>query len=438
MKCPKCAAPIQDIALEGGAVIHSCPSCAGAFYPRSILAVDVALSLVKETERGCPHCTGRLRTGFVFDGKLELDQCSSCSGLWLDAGEVAKLRTLSGVDGLIKGGAAPAAYAVSERRPVQEFHEEKGGNVPDSYELDNPDALRSPTATLDGVVYKHFQTAVAEVTCALGEFHWKVSAGEQARTRDFIAPPFLLSQEISGKDSVWSQGRWMTGEEVYKAFGLDGVPPLPAKVAPAQPNPWEEKYQAIGGTFKLAMSAALVVGVLAAFSARAKIVGRFPFAYDRAEAEKSKVSQEFELDGRTSNVEILTETNLSNNWAYIGMALINAETGEALDFARDISYYSGSDDEGPWSEGSNIDRALIPAVPAGRYYLRVEPEDGSAQTFTYQITVRRDVSQIAPLVIALLLLIAPMAWVGMRRYFFEVSRWQESDHPWTSEEDDDE
>jgi hypothetical protein len=50
--------------------------------------------------------------------------------------------------------------------------------------------------------------------------------------------------------------------------------------------------------------------------------------------------------------------------------LINDQTGQTFDFGREVSYYHDSDG----SEGSRNNSVIVPSVPSGQYYLRVEPE----------------------------------------------------------------
>jgi hypothetical protein len=209
------------------------------------------------------------------------------------------------------------------------------------------------------------------------------------------------------------------------------------KVAPAEPNPWQGSLDSILKAFTISACLAFGLGMVKHIQASDREVLRTSFAFNRGEPEKSKVSPEFTLDGPTSNIEIRTATTLSNHWAYITMALINSDTDEALDFGREISYFYGSDSDGPWSEGSSNDVAVVPSVPPGRYYLRVEPEDGDAQDFTYNVFIKRDVPQWSPVFVAILLLALPLGFVFWRQYSFEVARWKESDHPWVSDSDDD-
>jgi hypothetical protein len=144
--------------------------------------------------------------------------------------------------------------------------------------------------------------------------------------------------------------------------------------------------------------------------------------------EASYVTPVFELKGRISNVQVRTETDLDNHWIYFNYALISSDTGHAYDFGREVSYYSGSDSDGSWTEGGRDDSVTIASVPPGHYYLRVEPEtDPGTPPVHYKIIVRRDIPNGVFFLIALLLLPLPAIVIVWRRYKFEYRRWQESD-----------
>jgi hypothetical protein len=138
------------------------------------------------------------------------------------------------------------------------------------------------------------------------------------------------------------------------------------------------------------------------------------------------------------NVQVRVEAPVNNSWLYLDGALINEETGAVDDFDAEVSYYYGSDSDGSWSEGGTSATRYIPAVPPGRYLLRLEPmwEHGKP-VFDYQLTVR---SRVPHFSYALLAMLAVMAWpaIATWRWFrFEVARWSESDHPWVSSSEND-
>jgi hypothetical protein len=92
----------------------------------------------------------------------------------------------------------------------------------------------------NGQEFKLYQKGTATVGYVLGEFYWKITVGEVAETKDYIAPPQMLSFEGSstGASSEMniSVGRYMPHEEVEAAFGLKDLP-RPWSVSPNQPAP---------------------------------------------------------------------------------------------------------------------------------------------------------------------------------------------------------
>jgi hypothetical protein len=121
---------------------------------------------------------------------------------------------------------------------------------------------------------------------------------------------------------------------------------------------------------------------------------------------------------------------VSNNWIYLNYALINQDSGQAWDFGREVSYYSGYDSDGSWTEGKRNDAVVIPSVPPGHYYLRIEPEaDPALPSIPYTVDVTHDVPVFGIYGIAFVALLVPVVIISFRAYTFERSRWSESDHP---------
>jgi hypothetical protein len=289
---------------------------------------------------------------------------------------------------------------------------------------------RRPTARVLGETYRHFQSASAETTFVLGEFPWQVRVGERVNTADFVAPPRMLSSEATDNEVVWSLGEYVSGQALWTAFKLPGRPPVPAGVYANQPSPYKGTSAGIWRLCLLLLILLMAVGLATAVLSRREQV--FEQAYSFAPnttQEASFVTPEFELKGRPANVEVAIKTDLENNWAYLSFALINSDTGQAFDFARELSYYAGTDSDGAWSEGDRNDEVLIPSVPAGRYYLRVEPEmDPAAAGVRYEIALRRDVPALSFIWLAAGLLLVPPVIRTFRSLAFEQKRWSESDY----------
>jgi hypothetical protein len=288
-----------------------------------------------------------------------------------------------------------------------------------------------PRASYAGQTYKHFQTAEAETTYVLGEFPWQVQLGEKVTAMDFVAPPRLLSSESTPEETTWSLGEYMTGAQVWQAFKLPGQPPRRVGVFENQPSRYKGKVKQMWLLFLLMVAALLGLAMVVGIVERQEEVFRSSYMAQPAVPgrEASFVTQPFELKGRTCDVEVDIRTNAENNWVYLNLALIDMDTGQALDFGREVSYYHGVDGGESWSEGGRRDNLLLPSVPSGRYYLRVEPEmDANAQPISYDIVVRRDVPAASFFWLAFVLLLIPPIFVSFRAIAFEQARWRESDY----------
>jgi hypothetical protein len=288
-----------------------------------------------------------------------------------------------------------------------------------------------PTVKYLGETYKHFQTAKAETSFVLGEFPWQVRVGESVEVTDYVSPPRVLSTETTGNEVTWSMGEYMSGKDVWAAFRLSGSSPEAVGVYENQPSPMSADTRNIWVAFAAFLLLLVVMMIGFDMLARNEQVFSGSYKFDsREHADASFVTDEFELKGHTSNVQVDTSTDLNNRWIYLNYALINEETGQAFDFGREVSYYHGYDSDGSWSEGGQNDSVAVPSVPPGRYYLRAEPEgDPSYGVTYYSVTVKRDVPQYSFYGLALLALLAPAILLTWRTLSFEHLRWAESDHP---------
>jgi hypothetical protein len=175
---------------------------------------------------------------------------------------------------------------------------------------------------------------------------------------------------------------------------------------------------------------AVLIQLITVIRSQNRLVFQDSFDYSITDPEKSRVTEIFELRGRPSNVVVNTNARVSNSWIYFNMALINDDTGTAYDFGREIGYYFGTDSDGDWTEGRQSDQATILSVPAGRYYLRIEPEGSTPAQYSVQIY--RDVPSWWPFFATLAALAVVPAVAFWRSRSFEYKRWSESDHPMVS------
>lgn len=294
--------------------------------------------------------------------------------------------------------------------------------------------------TYGGVTFKHFQSGTATVDHVIGEFYWAVARGDETETEDYVAPPRMLSKEEAESEITWSLGTYVDAEEVWRAFGLAGSPPESEGIGPHQP--WA------GAPSKQVLARALLaVGVLLLLFAAFSVVGNkivhrqlVPIpAGAKPGAPESAIFAGPIFAPAGSNLRVKVEAPVSNSWLYLEGALINEETGAVDEFDVEVSYYSGTDSDGSWTEGGRSASRYIAAVPPGRYTMRLAPqwEANRPPPPQYEVTVTNRSARFYHVVLATLAL---MAWPALnlwRRFRFEAQRWSESDHPWgeSSEED---
>ena len=299
-----------------------------------------------------------------------------------------------------------------------------------------------PSVEFNGTTYKHFQTASACTTAALGEFPWELRMGDRVVGRDFVAPPYILSAEASDNETTWSLGTYTPPEVIQKAFGLTKPLMQPIGVFANQPNPHADTPKRLMARFALSLIALVLMLVLNVTLAGNRTVFERAFTFSRAQEEQASVTDAFDLDGRTSNVAIDLESDLDNDWLFLVLSLINETTGETREVTRQLSYYHGSDSDGSWTEGDQRETVRIASVPAGRYFLRVQAEGGEPgrASASYTMRLRRDVPHYGFYGIAVLALLLPAVLSIFPAASFESRRWAESDHAPTSsgQSDDDE
>lgn len=299
-----------------------------------------------------------------------------------------------------------------------------------------------PTIELDGRVYKHFQTATARTTAALGEFPWELHVGDTVVSQDYVAPPYILSVEASAGEVTFSQGTYTRPEVIRKAFGLSQELMAPIGVFANQPNPHAETPKRFGQRFLLGLAVLLVMLVANIMLASNREVFTQNYTFDRRAAGSSAfVTPAFDLDGRPSGVAIDLTADLQNDWVFFTLSLINERTGETREVTRQLEYYTGVDSDGSWTEGDRSETLRLAGVPAGRYFLRVEPEGGEVgrSAVSYTLQVRRDPPHFGFYLLAFLAIVSPMLFAFLPAAAFETRRWAESDHATTStasDEDD--
>jgi Zn-finger nucleic acid-binding protein len=93
--CPGCGEAMHEM-QEESVVVDFCAACGGLWLDQGELAAKGAklpeklAPVTPGTGRSCPRCMKPL--GTFHAGEVEVDSCASCGGLYLDRGELERLR----------------------------------------------------------------------------------------------------------------------------------------------------------------------------------------------------------------------------------------------------------------------------------------------------------------------------------------------------------
>jgi hypothetical protein len=297
----------------------------------------------------------------------------------------------------------------------------------------------------DGVKFRLFQQSPLRVDTVVGEFYWKVQAGEQTFGEDYIAPPAMLSKEASGTEQNWSLSTYVTRKELQAALG--GKPELDfgggTGVGANQPDPIGKSATpltlgfvallAVGlGFCSAAPKSIAYVHTVSIPAGTPPVAPAEPSPTDPAIEPASPnvfFSEPFQLVA-DRNVEFGFNASLSNDWAYVVASLVNVASGDVVTADASMEYYSGVDDGESWSEGKQTASEVVGPVPAGQYVLRMEMQHGaSTGEVPMTVQIRQGVFRWRYLWLALGVLGIPFLIFGLYSYFFENRRWSNATVP---------
>ncbi|HZY85439.1 MAG TPA: DUF4178 domain-containing protein [Gemmataceae bacterium] len=259
--------------------------------------------------------------------------------------------------------------------------------------------------------YRLFQRAKARVVFVVGEFYWKVQAGEEVRARDFVRPPEMLSEEVTKGDGGegeinWSHGLYLTPDVVEKGFGVRGLP-RPAGIGPNQPFPHTGVYRHAAWLLPAALLLALVVW---AASPRRQV---FEETFHLKPGARFVADKSVELRGG-ENVKITLTSKSYHSWVHV-----DGELGRAGAPGRET--FSVTAGRGRSSA------VYLSALPAGSYALHLDFRWETAQAEAdAAVRVQQGVAHPLPFFLALLPLAAVPFVVGLYHFYFETRRWHDS------------
>lgn len=113
MKCPACGSELVEVEV-GGVKVDVCKEgCGGMWFDNFELkkfdepheedgeellnmTTDVRADIDRSKRYNCPKCGDivMMRHFFSVKKEVEIDECPGCGGIWLDAGELGRIRSL--------------------------------------------------------------------------------------------------------------------------------------------------------------------------------------------------------------------------------------------------------------------------------------------------------------------------------------------------------
>ena len=469
---PNEQSPYADLAGKNNAfaTIDYGMSPPWVFVGQQVTLDEIGLGAAKSAQRearrvsaaamGCPNCGGPL--DLVAPDKIERVTCPNCDSLLdVNQGNLKYLHALNpspapefvlpiGAEGTLMGDVrfkiiGATARSVSFDGVKYFWHEYllynprvgfrwlmHSDNHWNFVEPVNPAEVESTGVLASGATvryggrnFKIFQDAPATVEYVKGEFYWRVEQGETVRAVDYISAPLMLSQEMTRNEVNWSLGTFMTNAQVEKAFGVSDLP-KPWGVAPNQPFTGSFYYTWGAVPLLLLLGLAILMVPIAGIPRTAASEQLTLPPMQNAQAPQTVFSRPFELKGNR-NVRITANANVSNAWADLDVDLVNEQSQEVESVNVPVEYYSGTDSDGAWTEGSQSTDATLSSLPAGKYTLRVEGTwQNWQQPMPVNVKVEQNVNRGVNFCCALVALSLVPLFGLIRKWSFEAARWKDS------------
>ena len=408
-----------------------CTNCGGAI---EVQDPERALTL------GCVHCGTMLQRGSHLDAYHAVEVEERIKTVPdLPIGSKARLR---GEDVTVLGYLRRGVFDDGQFWPWSEYLlRTDSGQYRWLVESDGHWVLASPVAPtrvarkgrvvkVGDIETRPFSTGHAVVDTVLGEFYWQVARGESVDATDFVHPPtgHMVSIESSPFEFSTILGRHVDRDEIAEAFP-DARLPKVSGVGPVQPSPYKP------GKVWRAFVVMLILLTGSCVAVRAKCANEVVHdaSYGPTPPNSSEENVEFsdpftiEEDGANLQVRLAAST-VDQGYVDVLGALVNEATGDVTTFTVAAQRYSGYSGGESWTEGNRRGSALLGAIPAGDYRLRIASRGYDRGVNTpFQLTLRSEVPRKLWFILALLALLVYPIVVAIKAAAFETKRWSKSD-----------
>lgn len=203
----------------------------------------------------------------------------------------------------------------------------------------------------------------------LGEFYWRVKAGDTAQSSFFEGEQDSLSLEQSATETNWTQISPLPAGFVETTFGLD----RPTRAAVGQAPTAKTTTGLLTQMFKIGGIATVALFLLSMiFGMTGKSASR-EFTVYAGQAPQTVTVGTMTITRPYQSVTIKAQSSsFTNKWVDLDYSLVNRATQESVDVYGLVEYYEGTDSDGRWTEGSHTTTLKLAGIPKGTYDLAVE------------------------------------------------------------------
>ena len=156
-------------------------------------------------------------------------------------------------------------------------------------------------------------------------------------------------------------------------------------------------------------------------------------SYDAKATDKTLLSPRFKIDGSSAPLHVIANGMLQTD-TYLGLkgTLVNAVTQATVPLTLPLTNYSTA-------PGGSHQEVMLPAIPAGEYYLRLDPDaSATLAAAPVSLSITRGGLFWSNFWMGLILICLWPLWLLIRSAGFEKMRWMESEFdPYKLSDDDD-
>lgn len=239
--------------------------------------------------------------------------------------------------------------------------------VKDLPDVDNPmsQLYEGQKFTARDITFNVFEKGYEEIDYVAGELTWRGQKGDSSSYVTGVKPPYSYTITEENNELSFSFGEYIETEKIYEIFGVkDDVPANSATPSPLLNSAIIQFFGFAIISFALVIYFTVTGGGTKVFSEGIN-----------CRSLPTKINKKINISTPNKLVLLNLKCSFDNAWGYFDVR-ITRDGKEYLNFAKNLSYYSGYEGGERWSEGSQSVDVYVRLPEAGEYELDVAGEGG--------------------------------------------------------------